>query len=294
MPLFIALLFPFFLFGQEIKLQVLGSGGPELDKRASASYLIWIDNKAKILIDFGGGAFARLGESGAKLEDIDTILFTHFHIDHVADFAALVKSSYFVNAKKRIDLIGPDGNRYFPNTRTFLNKEFTGKGVYSYMSEALDTESDYLSFYPYVYASDTNTKIRTLNKEGYTISLVGVDHGNVPALAYRIDIDGTSIVFSGDTSASTENLTRLSHDADILVAHHAITQDAVKAARTLHMTPLRIGEVAAKAEVKSLLLGHRMQRTYGHEKQSLQLIRKNFDAPVTFAEDLLIISLTKK
>lgn len=36
----------------EMTLQVLGSGGPELtDKRASSAYLVWIDNKAKILID---------------------------------------------------------------------------------------------------------------------------------------------------------------------------------------------------------------------------------------------------
>lgn len=44
-----------------IALQVLGSGGPELqDKRASSSYLIWQDGKARVLIDSGGGGHSAL------------------------------------------------------------------------------------------------------------------------------------------------------------------------------------------------------------------------------------------
>jgi len=40
-------------------LQVLGSGGPEIDdKRASTGYLIWVDGESKVLIDAGGGSAA--------------------------------------------------------------------------------------------------------------------------------------------------------------------------------------------------------------------------------------------
>ena len=49
-----------------VQVQVLGSGGPELaDKRASSSYLVWIDGKPRVLVDIGGGAALRFGESGA-------------------------------------------------------------------------------------------------------------------------------------------------------------------------------------------------------------------------------------
>ena len=51
-----------------IAVQVLGSGGPELqDKRASSSYLVWQDGQARVLIDAGGGSALRFGESGAKI-----------------------------------------------------------------------------------------------------------------------------------------------------------------------------------------------------------------------------------
>src|SRR6201990_523417 len=79
-----------------IAVQVLGSGGPELqDKRASSSYLIWADGQPRGLVDAGGGSALRFGESGAQMSQIDVILFTHFHEDHSGDLPALIKSSWF-------------------------------------------------------------------------------------------------------------------------------------------------------------------------------------------------------
>ena len=68
--------------GQGVAVQVLGSGGPELqDKRASSSYLVWQDGQARVLVDAGGGSALRFGESGANMSQLDVILFTHFHVD---------------------------------------------------------------------------------------------------------------------------------------------------------------------------------------------------------------------
>src|SRR5260370_42680707 len=79
-----------------VAVQVLGSGGPELeDKRASSSYLVWQDGRPRILVDSGGGSALRFGQAGAHVAQLDAILFTHLHIDHSADFPALIKSSYF-------------------------------------------------------------------------------------------------------------------------------------------------------------------------------------------------------
>src|SRR5215472_5663667 len=82
--------------GRGVEVQVLGSGGPEVeDKRASSSYLVWQDHRARILIDSGGGSALRFGQAGAHVAQLDAILFTHLHVDHSADFPALIKSSYF-------------------------------------------------------------------------------------------------------------------------------------------------------------------------------------------------------
>jgi len=287
------LILPFWLFATDIKLQVLGSGGPELDERASASYLVWVDGKARVIVDFGGGAFLRLGQSKAALEDIDLILLTHFHIDHVVDFAAFVKASYFSNRDKIVKVFGPNASRHFPDTKAFLKAQFNSSGVYGYMSDVLDTSSDYISFKPYVFSNDTDDKLVHINDDDINIDLIAVNHGNVPALAYKVSIDGKSIVFSGDTAATTDNLITLAKDADLFVAHHAIPEHARGEAKNLHMVPSRIGEIALKAGVKKVLLSHRMQRTIGREKESISLVKRSFKGEIVLAEDLLMISLSK-
>src|SRR5215468_10052199 len=129
---------------QGVAVQVLGSGGPELqDKRASSSYLVWENGQARVLIDTGGGSALRFGESGAHMSQLDVILFSHFHVDHSGDFAALIKSSWFEDRKKPLPVYGPEGNDFMPSTTEFVSDLFGEKrGAYRYLSELLSPEAD--------------------------------------------------------------------------------------------------------------------------------------------------------
>jgi ribonuclease BN (tRNA processing enzyme) len=113
-----------------------------------------------------------------------------------------------------------------------------------------------------------------------------VIHGSVPALAWRVEIGGKSIVFSGDTNGEGADLVRLAKDADLFIAHNAVPEGVTGIERQLHMPPSVIGQIAQEAHVKRLVLSHRMLRTLGHEERSLAEIRKNFSGLVDFANDL--------
>src|SRR6056297_782871 len=64
------------------RLQVLGSGGPELDDgRRSSSYLLWLDDRARVLLDAGSGSSVAFGASGADFADLQAILLSHLHTD---------------------------------------------------------------------------------------------------------------------------------------------------------------------------------------------------------------------
>jgi ribonuclease BN (tRNA processing enzyme) len=107
--------------GHGVELQVLGSGGPEVqDKRASSSYLIWREGKARVLVDAGGGSALRFGESGARMEDLKFILLSHLHVDHTGDLPALFMSSYFGERVSPLPLFGPIGNQDFPATTVYI------------------------------------------------------------------------------------------------------------------------------------------------------------------------------
>ncbi len=99
---FILIFFIFYttLLSQKIELEILGSGGPELDGRASTSYVLWIDNKAKLLVDMGSGSMLRFEQSNAKLKDLEAVVLTHLHIDHSVDLPSFVKAGYFTSRTK--------------------------------------------------------------------------------------------------------------------------------------------------------------------------------------------------
>ena len=86
-------------------------------------------------------------------------------------------------------------------------------------------------------------------------------------------------------NADRHTLPKLSAGADLLVADHAIPENATGVARNLHMPPSVIGAIAADAKVKQLVLSHRMLRTLGHETESTTEIREHYQGPLHFAED---------
>jgi len=273
---------------QDVAIQVLGSGGPELqDKRASSSYLVWENGRARALIDAGGGSALRFGESGAQMSQLDVLLFSHFHVDHSGDFAALIKSSWFEDRKRALPIYGPPGNDFMPSTTEFVSDLFgEKKGAYRYLSELLvpGEEGSYKMQPHNVIAG--STPVAVFHSGDLAVSAVGVVHGAVPALAWRVEIGGKAIVLTGDTNGEGEGLTRLAMNADLLVAHNAVPEGATGVERRLHMPPSVIGRIASDARVKRLVLSHRMLRTLGKEDQTRLEIGKHYPGPVTFANDL--------
>ena len=273
---------------QGIELQVLGSGGPELeDQRASSSYLVWQNGRPRILIDSGGGSALQFGRAGAHVAQLDAILFTHLHIDHTADFPALLKSSYFEERKDPLPVYGPDGNDSFPATTEFVADLFDpGHGAWRYLAAFLSGKDGGYRLMPHNISLPAHAVRTIFRSSDISASATPVVHGGVPALAWRLTLGGKSIVFSGDTNGDNGNLEHLAKDADIFVAHNAIPEGETDAARQLHMPPSVIGRIAHDAKVKAVVLSHRMLRTLGHEAETRAEIARTYSGPVTFADDL--------
>src|SRR5215471_1248845 len=96
--------------GNPVALQVLGSGAPGFVKdRANTSYLLWIGNQAKIMVDAGGGAYVRFGQVQAKFSDLAMILVSHLHPDHSSDLPGVLWSGR--NTRNDVlPIVGPSGN----------------------------------------------------------------------------------------------------------------------------------------------------------------------------------------
>ncbi|TDF37557.1 MBL fold metallo-hydrolase [Alteromonadaceae bacterium M269] len=278
----------------DVSLQVLGSGGPELnDGRASSSYLVWHKDNSVLLVDAGPGSSVAFGEVGANFADLEAILLTHLHVDHSADIPAYVKGSFFSSRIRPMSVYGPDKNQLMPATSDFIRRLIGPQGAFPYLSNHLVGERGRGFKIGGVDIPLLRDKVHSFKlTDDINIEAVFTHHGPVASVAWRANVAGCSIVFSGDMSNQYEVLSSLAKDADLLVMNHAVPEEARGVARNLHMPPSVIGEIAKEANAKTVLLSHYMRRTLGRSEDSLVEVKKHYKGEIKLAEDKLKVRVS--
>ena len=273
-----------------VAVQVLGSGGPIADDaRASSSYLVWVDGKSHVMIDTGGGSFLRFGEAHADFRDLDFMGLSHFHADHSADFAALMKSGYFSNRKRALTVAGPSGGGPFPGLDKYLTSILdSSQGAYGYLSGYLDGTGRLPKLNSIEVGNDDSNERNLLQgvSDNIAIYAMHVPHAIVPTIAFRVVVGDQSIVFASDQNGSNPDFPKFAKDATLLVMHMPIPEGAGNAPRKLHAIPSEIGEVATAANAETLLLSHFMPPSLRTLDQNVQLVRDGFSGDVEVATDL--------
>jgi ribonuclease BN (tRNA processing enzyme) len=277
-----------------LALQVLGSGGPIADDgRASSGYLVWVDGKSRFLIDTGGGTFLRFGEAGAHFEDLSHIAISHFHTDHSADLVALLKSGYFSQRRNSLSISGPSARGSYPGLKEYLARMLDAdKGAYAYLSGYLDGSAGLVKLEAAVvdFQTENPSLVFSQPEDDWEVHAIGVPHGPVPALAYRVRIGRKSIVFSGDQNGSSDAFLQFANNADVLVMHMPVPEGIQGVGRKLHAPPSVIGDIASTSKAGKLVLSHFMARSLDNIEQNLDIIRSKYDGPVINSVDLECIT----
>ena len=140
--------------------------------------------------------------------------------------------------------------------------------------------------------------------DGLVIKSIAVDHGPVPALAFRIEYKGHSVVYSGDTGTKgigplqfgKDNMKTISMDADMLIYDTAVMErgDAPPNPlfHILHTQPSLIAGVAIQANVKTLVLSHLTPVTSPRTDEIENIIETaGFNGEIKKANDLKVYNL---
>jgi ribonuclease BN (tRNA processing enzyme) len=246
-------------------LQILGSAGAAFNKdRASSSYLLWIDGKARMLVDIGGGAYLRFAQSEAKLSDLVLIGISHLHPDHVSDLPALLALSHLqrkeplpiAGPSAGLGVSGPAGIDVAPDFATFLARMFDERnGAFQMMGGALGAAKGggvtlKVSVVDVLKAEPS----AVFESEGLKVTAFGIPHANMPTLAYRVETRDGTIVFSSDQNGTNPKFVDFAKNADVLIMHLAIAAGAP--ANPLHAAPAVVGRIAQEAHVGRLVVSH--------------------------------------
>jgi ribonuclease BN (tRNA processing enzyme) len=282
--------------GNPVAVQVLGSGGPAINRdRASTSYLLWVGAQAKILIDMGGGAFFRFGQSQAKLSDLSMVAISHLHPDHVSDLPALLWLSQSVR-KEPLPIFGPSGNDVTPSFSTFLSRLFDEKdGAFPLLGPTLggtrfpiseprrSQQGDFGGGVRLVVGVVDVTKAEpstVFDQQGIIVTALGIPHGNTPTLAYRVQTRGVSVVFSSDQSGTNPRFIPFAKGANVLIMHLVVEAGGNS---PLHASPSVVGRVAHDAGIGRLIVSHIGQFDLD---PAIAELKKFYSGPLTIGADL--------
>ena len=271
-----------------IWVEILGAGGGELnDNQRSPSFLIWRDNRAIALVDAGAGSSVAFDQSGAKFEDLEAILLTQNTAKQTSDLPAYLTFKDTGDRKTWLTILGPDGGGSFiPGTEDLLQRIAGPNGVYPSLSGLLsERKLNQFKVRAVSVPSLGNRIWAKFRRASFKLSAVAINHGEIPAIAWKVELAGQSIVFAGAFNNDKDVIRNFAKNADALIVEHSIPEVSRGRLRELYALPSELGKVASQADARMLILAGRTNRTRGRESLSRQAIEKSYDGPVLFGND---------
>lgn len=210
-----------------MKVTVIGFwGGYPAPEGATSSYLIEKDNFT-LLVDAGSGSLSKV-QNYRHVMDIDAVILSHYHNDHIADIGVLqyawLVQSYVRERKEILPIYGHAEDQYGFKSLTHKSTE----GI----------------------AYDPN---KTLEVGPLSITFLKTDHP-VPCYGMRITDGESVVVYTADTSFKEEWI-GFAENADLLITdcNFYADQDGSNAG---HMNSIDGARIAKAANVKELILSH--------------------------------------
>lgn len=191
-----------------MRITLLGTGCPTVSTERYGPAQVLSAGSSNVLVDCGSGVTQRLVAAGVPGRELDAVLLTHLHSDHIVDLFQLVVSSWHQGRDRPQRIFGPRGTRrYVDGLMDLWRPELEQRIAHEQRPSTTALQVEVTE----VAAGET------LTLGAFRIAVIEVDHKPVtPAFGFVFQAGGRRIALSGDTRACPA-LIAAARGADILV-----------------------------------------------------------------------------
>lgn len=245
-----------------MEIVVIGSGTGVPSLRRGSPAVAILAGGVFLLLDMGPGTLRAMLNFGLNFNDIDVICLSHHHPDHITDLVAfLFASRYHLGYTRRrpVRLVAAQGfQEWLRRLQNVWGEWVEPPENLMHLREMATDQVDLVAL------------------AELTIRSAPVSH-LATSLAFRVEYDGRSVVYSGDTDWS-DNLIQLAKGTDLLILEAANPWKVPG-----HLTPEEAGRLAAQAGVSRLVLTHFYPPC--DEVDMAAACRREFGGEITLATD---------
>jgi ribonuclease BN (tRNA processing enzyme) len=276
--------------GAPTQVVVLGTGTPLADPERSGPAVAVVVNGTAYLVDCGPGVVRRAAaaeKNGIKALAVDKlkiVFITHLHSDHTLGYPDLIFSPWVLERSEPLEAYGPRGL----------------KSMTDHIEKAW-AEDVRLRLGGLEEANTTGYKVNVheiqpgvmYRDDNVTVTAFPVKHGTWKyAFGYRFDTKDRRIVISGDT-APTDEVVKACDGCDVLLhevfnpKRKKIVESKQKQAyfKAFHTSPEELGEIAARARPKLLVLYHQVMGETS-EEDLVEQVKQHYSGKFVSAKDL--------
>jgi ribonuclease Z len=287
---------------------LLGTGSPMANiKRAGVSTVV-IAGQHTYIVDAGEGSLSRARASKLPLGKIDAMFVTHFHSDHIASAGEFMLNRWVDgHHNDPLNVYGPKGiETVVEGFNTAYSKDSYYRTEHHGSDFAPPTGAGGKAI-PFELGEDKTASKPILEEDGVKVTAFNVNHHPVkPAVGYKFEYKGRSVVISGDTVYS-ESVLKQSKQVDLLV-HEALSVELVnlinkygdntasKVAHDIvsyHASPEDVARIANEASVKQLVYSHIIPPVNSRYLESyfVKNAKKIYKGDMTLGNDGMIFSM---
>jgi ribonuclease BN (tRNA processing enzyme) len=277
----------------DLAFTFLGSGAPPVSlRRAGPAHLVETGD-VKVLVDCGSGVSQRLVAAGHAGAQIDALIVTHEHSDHLVDFYQLIVSSWHQGRNRPWRVLAPEP------ALANMRGQYEAFARERALRIAFEKRPDATGL-EVVFEELLEGPVAGLGDLAVEAFLV--DHKPVePAFGLSLSANGSRVVFSGDTRL-TPSLEQAADGCDLLVCEVFIdsqmpvtagvrSAETVASVQSYHMTPAVVSGLARRAGVKALALTHLVPPGADTAALFTEVRAGGYAGPLIVGEDLMRLEL---